>query len=120
MFDGRPLRGLGAGRRLSPTLVLAGSRLVTAAQAAPRGSRNARCALRRDQRARETHFTHRGPPSLASAPHAHRTLYPGRELIDTLKDAVRITEDQANGIIMAARAHWFADEDEASAESEEG
>ena len=40
----------------------------------------------------------------------------GDELIDTLKDAVRITEDQANGIIMAARAHWFADEDEASEE----
>jgi N utilization substance protein A len=38
----------------------------------------------------------------------------GDELIETLKDAVRITEEQANTIIMAARAHWFADEDEAN------
>jgi N utilization substance protein A len=37
----------------------------------------------------------------------------GDELIETLKDAVRITEEQANTIIMAARAHWFAEEDEA-------
>jgi transcription termination/antitermination protein NusA len=47
----------------------------------------------------------------------------GDELIETLKDAVRITEEQANTIIMAARAHWFADEDEgkaAEAEDEEG
>ena len=47
----------------------------------------------------------------------------GDELIETLKDAVRITEEQANTIIMAARAHWFADEDEgkaADAEDEEG
>src|ERR1700733_6002679 len=46
----------------------------------------------------------------------------GDELIETLKDAVRITEEQANTIIMAARAHWFADEDEgkaAEAEDEE-
>jgi N utilization substance protein A len=39
----------------------------------------------------------------------------GDELMETLKDAVRLTEEQANGIIMAARAHWFADEDAAEA-----
>jgi N utilization substance protein A len=42
------------------------------------------------------------------------------ELIETLKDAVRLTEEQANSIIMAARAHWFADEDDAAGEGEEG
>ncbi len=35
----------------------------------------------------------------------------GDELVETLKDAVRISEEQANTIIMAARAHWFAEED---------
>ena len=35
----------------------------------------------------------------------------GDELIETLKDAVRLTEEQANTIIMAARAHWFEDEE---------
>ena len=44
----------------------------------------------------------------------------GDELIETLKDAVRLTEEQANTIIMAARAHWFADEDEAAGEGTEG
>jgi N utilization substance protein A len=44
----------------------------------------------------------------------------GDELIETIKDAVRITEDQANTIIMAARAHWFAEEDEGAAEDKEG
>ncbi|HVJ55109.1 MAG TPA: transcription termination factor NusA [Aliidongia sp.] len=34
----------------------------------------------------------------------------GDELVETLKDAVKITEEQANTIIMAARAHWFAEE----------
>jgi N utilization substance protein A len=33
------------------------------------------------------------------------------ELIDLLKDAAKLTEEQANTIIMAARAHWFADEE---------
>ena len=32
------------------------------------------------------------------------------ELIEMVPDA-DLTEDQANGVIMAARAHWFADED---------
>jgi transcription termination/antitermination protein NusA len=44
----------------------------------------------------------------------------GDELIETLKDAVRLTEEQANTIIMAARAHWFADEETGAAEGEEG
>jgi len=44
----------------------------------------------------------------------------GDELIETLKDAVRLTEEQANTIIMAARAHWFADEETGPAEGEEG
>jgi N utilization substance protein A len=44
----------------------------------------------------------------------------GDELIDTLKGAVRISEDQANSIIMAARAHWFAEEDGGAAEGEPG
>jgi N utilization substance protein A len=44
----------------------------------------------------------------------------GDELIETLKDAVRLTEEQANTIIMAARAHWFADEDGAAGEGEAG
>jgi N utilization substance protein A len=37
------------------------------------------------------------------------------ELIDILKGAVEVTEEQANTIIMAARAHWFADEGNAAA-----
>jgi transcription termination/antitermination protein NusA len=50
----------------------------------------------------------------------------GDELVDVLKGAVAITEEQANTIIMAARAHWFSDEDgaeeagSAETEGEEG
>jgi N utilization substance protein A len=39
------------------------------------------------------------------------------ELIDLLKDAAKLTEEQANEIIMAARAHWFAEEDGAPKEA---
>ena len=35
------------------------------------------------------------------------------ELIELLKDVTKMSEEQANEIIMAARAHWFADEDAA-------
>ena len=35
----------------------------------------------------------------------------GDELVEVLKGSVAITEEQANTIIMAARAHWFEDED---------
>jgi N utilization substance protein A len=50
----------------------------------------------------------------------------GDELVEVLKGSVAITEEQANTIIMAARAHWFTDEDGAEAvgsadtEGEEG
>jgi len=33
------------------------------------------------------------------------------ELIELLKDVAKMSEEQANEIIMAARAHWFAEED---------
>ncbi|GGE99611.1 transcription termination/antitermination protein NusA [Aliidongia dinghuensis] len=33
------------------------------------------------------------------------------ELTELLKDVTRLSEEQANEIIMAARAHWFAEED---------
>jgi N utilization substance protein A len=35
------------------------------------------------------------------------------ELIELLKDVAKMSEEQANEIIMAARAHWFAEEDAA-------
>jgi transcription termination/antitermination protein NusA len=35
----------------------------------------------------------------------------GDELVEVLKGSVAITEEQANTIIMAARAHWFTDEE---------
>jgi len=38
------------------------------------------------------------------------------ELIELLKDVVKMTEEQANEIIMAARAHWFTEEDGAAPE----
>ena len=41
------------------------------------------------------------------------------ELIEMLPDA-EFTEDEANAIIMAARAHWFDDEPEAPAAAEAG
>jgi N utilization substance protein A len=44
----------------------------------------------------------------------------GDELVDLLKGSVTVTEEQANTIIMAARAHWFADGDGTAAEGEEG
>ena len=36
------------------------------------------------------------------------------ELIELLKDVTKMSEEQANEIIMAARAHWFAEEDGAA------
>ncbi|HLZ66854.1 MAG TPA: transcription termination factor NusA [Aliidongia sp.] len=39
------------------------------------------------------------------------------ELIELLKDVTKMTEEQANEIIMAARAHWFAEEDGAAPEA---
>jgi transcription termination/antitermination protein NusA len=39
------------------------------------------------------------------------------ELIELLKDVAKMTEEQANEIIMAARAHWFAEEDGAAPEA---
>ena len=42
----------------------------------------------------------------------------GDELVEVLKGSVAITEEQANTIIMAARAHWF--EDEAGGDAAEG
>lgn len=39
------------------------------------------------------------------------------ELLEILKDS-GLTEDDANNLIMAARAHWFADEDQGGAEDE--
>jgi N utilization substance protein A len=39
----------------------------------------------------------------------------GDELIELLKDTAKLSEEEANAIIMAARAHWF--EDEASPEA---
>src|SRR5579859_1643378 len=35
------------------------------------------------------------------------------ELIELLKDVTKLSEEQANEIIMAARAHWFAEDDAA-------
>jgi hypothetical protein len=46
--------------------------IVGAAVAQGQSSGNVRCALWRDQRARDLHFAHCGSPSLASAPHPHR------------------------------------------------
>jgi N utilization substance protein A len=40
------------------------------------------------------------------------------ELVETLKDAVKITEEQANTVIMAARAHWFAEAGETPAKED--
>ena len=40
------------------------------------------------------------------------------ELIEMLGEDGSITEDHANTVIMAARAHWFAEEDAAAAEAE--
>ncbi|MBT4941294.1 MAG: hypothetical protein HON14_19290, partial [Rhodospirillaceae bacterium] len=40
------------------------------------------------------------------------------ELIEIVGEA-NLSEDLANEIIMAARAHWFAEEDAAKAEAEE-
>jgi transcription termination/antitermination protein NusA len=34
----------------------------------------------------------------------------GDELIEIVKDVAPLSEEEANGIIMAARAHWFADD----------
>jgi N utilization substance protein A len=39
------------------------------------------------------------------------------ELIELLKDVTKMTEEQANEIIMAARAHWFTEEDGAAPEA---
>ncbi|MDB5361519.1 MAG: nusA [Rhodospirillales bacterium] len=39
------------------------------------------------------------------------------ELIELLKDVAKMSEEQANEIIMAARAHWFAEEDGAAPEA---
>ncbi|HEV2673958.1 MAG TPA: transcription termination factor NusA [Aliidongia sp.] len=39
------------------------------------------------------------------------------ELIELLKDVTKMSEEQANEIIMAARAHWFAEEDGAAPEA---
>jgi N utilization substance protein A len=39
------------------------------------------------------------------------------ELIELLKDVAKMTEEQANEIIMAARAHWFVEEDGAAPEA---
>ncbi len=46
----------------------------------------------------------------------------GDELIEVLKGSVAITEEQANTIIMAARAHWFEDEEggDAAGDAETG
>jgi len=43
----------------------------------------------------------------------------GDELIELLGEG-QMTEREANDVIMAARAHWFADEDAVAAEAEEG
>jgi N utilization substance protein A len=40
----------------------------------------------------------------------------GDELIEMAGNAAKLEPDQANAIIMAARAHWFADEDAAAAQ----
>ena len=39
------------------------------------------------------------------------------ELIELLKDVTKMSEEQANEIIMAARAHWFTEEDGAAPEA---
>jgi len=39
------------------------------------------------------------------------------ELIELLKDVAKMSEEQANEIIMAARAHWFTEEDGAVPEA---
>ena len=41
----------------------------------------------------------------------------GDELIEVVGEKV-LTEDQANAIIMAARAHWFEDEESSEPETE--
>ncbi|KKJ77180.1 transcription elongation factor NusA [Kiloniella litopenaei] len=43
----------------------------------------------------------------------------GDELVEMLGEELALSEDKANEIIMAARAHWFADEDAAAAGSDE-
>ena len=42
----------------------------------------------------------------------------GDELVEMLGEELAMSEDKANEIIMAARAHWFADKDAAASESE--
>jgi transcription termination/antitermination protein NusA len=37
------------------------------------------------------------------------------ELIEIVQAVAKLTQDEANAIIMAARAHWFADEEAAGA-----
>ena len=43
----------------------------------------------------------------------------GDELVEMLPPLLKMGEDQANELIMAARAHWFADEDAAAPETVE-
>jgi N utilization substance protein A len=44
----------------------------------------------------------------------------GDELAEMVAPAVKIDQEEANAIIMAARAHWFADEADAGAAPEAG
>ena len=44
----------------------------------------------------------------------------GDELVEMLPPLLKMSEEQANAIIMAARAHWFADEETADAAEEGG
>jgi len=44
----------------------------------------------------------------------------GDELVEMLPPLLKMSEDQANEVIMAARAHWFADEETADAAEEGG
>ena len=41
------------------------------------------------------------------------------ELIEMLPTEAKVTQDEANAIIMAARAHWFAEDGETPAAAEE-
>ncbi len=108
----RPRRHRGLRRDRGERAAAARAHLPRGAEQAARGQAQGAGRERRDRRARRRHARHCWWPLGEKGVKTLDDLadLAGDELIEMAGAAAKLEPEQANAIIMAARAHWFADE----------